>query len=121
MTVKNIQAWAERFEKMAMEEHAPFGWTVCRRGGTDKIIVYKRDTPADAEHYAEDLAPFTFPTKREAVESGKQGHYAYKEHKGQVHDKMTFCHNHLAHDRDCDCASTPVARINGKEVPYKMV
>jgi hypothetical protein len=116
MTVKNIQAWAERFEKMAMEEHAPFGWTVCRKGGTDKIIVYKRDTPADAEHFAADLAPFTFPTKREAVESGKQGHYAYKQKKD-----MSFCHNHTSHDRDCDCATTGIATVNGKKSSYKMV
>ena len=56
---------------------APFGWTVFR-AGTGEILVYKRDCPADKEHFAEDLAPFTFDLKREAIASGKAGHYAYK-------------------------------------------
>jgi hypothetical protein len=112
----------EKDTNMAADnEHAPFGWTVfCKGGGNtdaskDKIVVYKRTTPADAEHYTEDLAPFTFPTKREAVESGKRGHYAYKKH------HFTACNNYTMHDRNCDCADTKVALINGKEVPYKMV
>lgn len=59
---------------------AKFGWTVIRQlGETGKFHVYERDCPADVEHYADDLAPFTFPTKAEAIASGKRGHYAYKD------------------------------------------
>ena len=56
---------------------APFGWTVFR-AGTGEILVYKRDCPADAEHFAADLAPFTFQTREQAEEAGRQGYYAYK-------------------------------------------
>ncbi len=57
-----------------------FGWTVILASGGD-IIVYKRDTPADKANYAADLAPFTFPTKAEAIAAGKRGHYAYRREK----------------------------------------
>ena len=58
---------------------AQFGWTVIRKPGTlDQTIVYKRDCPADTEHFAADLAPFTHHTKYAAVEAGKRGEYAYK-------------------------------------------
>jgi hypothetical protein len=55
-----------------------FGWTVVRQGGTDNVVVYKRDYPADAAHFAADLAPFTHPTKVAAVAAGKRGEFAYK-------------------------------------------
>ncbi len=61
-----------------MGVQAPFGWTVARKGGTDTIVVYKRDCPADKEHFAADLAPFTHTTRKLAVEAGKRGEYAYK-------------------------------------------
>lgn len=61
-----------------MSNSAPFGWTVVRKGGSDKVIVYKRDTPADAAHFTEDLAPFTHPTKAAAIAAGERGEYAYK-------------------------------------------
>lgn len=58
---------------------AQFGWTVIRRddapGG---FHVYKRKSPADEAHYAADLAPFTFSTRKEANEQGKLGNFAYK-------------------------------------------
>ena len=63
---------------------APFGWTVVARGGgrtnpaEDEIYVYKRDCPADAAHFAADLAPFTHDTKALAIAAGKRGEYAYK-------------------------------------------
>lgn len=57
---------------------APYGWTVVRKGGTNTVITYKRDCPADAAHFAADLAPFTHPTKALAVAAGKRGEYAYK-------------------------------------------
>lgn len=56
---------------------AEFGYTVIAQGGDpNRIIVYKRDTPATG--LAADLAPFTFPTKAEAEEQGRRGNYAYK-------------------------------------------
>jgi hypothetical protein len=54
---------------------APYGWTVVARGGDRKVIVYKRDCPATAAHFAADLAPFTHDTKREAVAAGKRGEF----------------------------------------------
>lgn len=58
---------------------ADFGWTVIARSYTEKgFHVYKRDCPADAAHLAADLAPFTHPTKAEAVAAGERGEYAYK-------------------------------------------
>jgi len=68
-----------------MAKAAPFGWTVIALGGgshdvsQDRVITYKRDCPADKAHYAADLAPFTYPTRREAMAAGKGGHYAYKQ------------------------------------------
>lgn len=58
---------------------APFGWTVIRRD-TAKcgFVTYKRDCPADAAHFTADLAPFTFPTRAEAMEQGRIGNYAYR-------------------------------------------
>ena len=58
---------------------APFGWTVIARW-TNRCgyHVYKRDCPADAAHYAADLAPFTHTTRKAAVEAGKRGEFAYK-------------------------------------------
>jgi hypothetical protein len=66
-----------------MSTQAPFGWTVVRQAndpfGTHRpFFVYKRDCPADAAHYAADLAPFTHSTYQLAVEAGKRGEYAYK-------------------------------------------
>ncbi len=56
---------------------APYGWTVVAKGGDpSKIVVYQRDCPATG--LSADLAPFTFPTKKEATEAGKSGVYAYK-------------------------------------------
>lgn len=56
-----------------------YGWTVIRRdSATCGFHVYKRDCPADYDHYAADLAPFTFPTKAEAIAQGRLGNYAYK-------------------------------------------
>ncbi len=57
---------------------AQFGWTVVLRPGTQKPFVYKRDCPADAAHFAADLAPFTHPTEAAAVAAGRLGDYAYK-------------------------------------------
>lgn len=59
---------------------APFGWTVVHKPGTPKgaFFVYKRDCPADAAHFAADLAPFTHPTKAAATAAGERGEYAYK-------------------------------------------
>jgi hypothetical protein len=34
---------------------------------------------------------------------------------------MSFCHNHTSHDRDCDCATTGIATVNGKKSSYRMV
>lgn len=62
---------------------APFGWTVVRdmRAPVDsgRFKVYKRDCPADKEHFAADLAPFTHDTARQAREAGQRGEYAYKD------------------------------------------
>ncbi len=59
---------------------APFGWTVVRWSvRACGFLVYRRDCPAaDAEHFAADLALFTFQTKEQAEEAGRQGYYAYK-------------------------------------------
>lgn len=60
---------------------APFGWTVVKNNQNHRskaFLVYKRDCPPDAAHFAADLAPFTFPTKAEAIRQGKLGNYAYK-------------------------------------------
>lgn len=59
---------------------APFGWTVVHKPGTPngKFHVYKRDCPADAAHFAADLAAFTHSSKKAATEAGKRGEYAYK-------------------------------------------
>jgi hypothetical protein len=58
---------------------APYGWTVIRRDeAACGFITYKRDCPADAAHFAADLAPFTHPTRAQAIEAGKLGNYAYK-------------------------------------------
>ena len=59
---------------------ASFGWTVIRSSvRACGFLVYRRDCPADAEHFAADLAPFTFQTKKQAEEAGRQGYYyAYK-------------------------------------------
>lgn len=63
----------------AASKAAKFGWTVVRDMSERRaFIVYPRDCPADAEHYAADLAPFTHPSKAKAVEAGKRGEYAYK-------------------------------------------
>jgi hypothetical protein len=57
---------------------APYGWTVIRRDSAScGFFTYKRDCPADAAHYAADLAPFTFPTRAEAIAQGKLGNFAY--------------------------------------------
>src|SRR5580692_171125 len=57
---------------------APFGWTVIRRDSAPcGFITYKRDCPADTEHFAADLAPFTHKTRVEAQEAGKRGQFAY--------------------------------------------
>lgn len=62
---------------MAKKKKAPFGWTVVARGGDpNDVHVYERDCPATG--LAADLAPFTHPTRAEAVEAGKRGEYAYK-------------------------------------------
>lgn len=61
-----------------MSNRAPFGWTVFFSSARWGIRVYKRDCPADAEHFAADLAPFTFQTREQAEEAGRQGYYAYK-------------------------------------------
>ena len=69
-----------------------FGWTVVRCPDHDKnsksptisyfpklgFAVYPRSTPADAKHFAADLAPFTHATKTLAIAAGKRGEYAYK-------------------------------------------
>jgi hypothetical protein len=56
-----------------------FGYTVIRRDSAKcGFFVYKRTTPADAAHFAADLAPFTHPTKRAAIQAGKAGNFAYK-------------------------------------------
>ncbi len=56
-----------------------FGWTVIAKGGDPKKIhVYKRDVPADAAHFAADLAPFTHPSEAKARAAGARGEYAYK-------------------------------------------
>lgn len=54
---------------------ANYGWTVMERGSDRKVIVYKRDCPATATHCAEDLAPFTHNTKREARAAGERGEF----------------------------------------------
>jgi hypothetical protein len=65
-----------------MSNEAQWGWTVVRRpispGDTCKLPyrVYKRDCPATGA--AADLAPFTHPTRKAAIEAGKRGEYAYK-------------------------------------------
>ncbi len=57
---------------------APFGWTVVAKGGDPKrIVVYRRDRPADKANWAEDLAPHTYPSEKKAREAGKQGFFAY--------------------------------------------
>lgn len=65
-----------------------FGWTVVRNPrstlngklttGRAPYHVYERDRPADREHGTEDLAPFTYPSERKAIEAGRRGEYAYK-------------------------------------------
>lgn len=62
--------------KSSADTHAPFGWTVIRT--ESGFRVYKRDIPATAEHFAADLAPFTHPTRKAALEAGRRGHYAYR-------------------------------------------
>jgi hypothetical protein len=69
---------------------AEFGWTVVRLSVDPKqlvgaqafptfgFFVYKRDCKADGWHGTDDLVPFTFPTKKIAIEEGKKGNYAYK-------------------------------------------
>ena len=55
---------------------APFGWTViCEPWNRAGYRVYKRDCPATG--LAQDLAPYTFTTKKQAIASGKNKHYAY--------------------------------------------
>jgi hypothetical protein len=66
---------------------AKFGWTVIRAtfirdrlvGRQRPFIVYQRDCPADAEHHAADLAPFTHPSRAKAVAAGERGEFAYKQ------------------------------------------
>lgn len=66
-------------QKIRLPGKAKFGWTVIRKDSAKQgFIVYKRDTPADAAHFAADLAPFTFPTHVEATRQGTLGNYAYK-------------------------------------------
>lgn len=54
-----------------MSTQAPFGWTAIRHLNLDDGVwearVYKRDCPADDEHFAGDLAYTTRPTRKEAV------------------------------------------------------
>lgn len=60
---------------------APFGWTVIRNTACSEGLpykVYKRTVPADKANFAEDLAPFTHPTKGAAEAAGQRGEYAYK-------------------------------------------
>ena len=58
---------------------APFGWTVIRRDSAKcGFVTYKRDCPADAAHFAADLAPFTHPTQHEAQQAGLRGEFAYR-------------------------------------------
>ena len=55
---------------------APYGWTViCVPWKKSGYHVYKRDCPPT--NSAQDLAPYTFATKKEAMASGKNKHYAY--------------------------------------------
>lgn len=59
--------------------HAPFGWTVIRRDTAPcGFHVYKRGCPADKEHFAADLAPFTHTTRKLAVQAGERGEFAYQ-------------------------------------------
>jgi len=53
---------------------APFGWTVVRKSD-GKVVVYRRDCPADAAHFAADLALFTHATRAAAVAAGKRGEF----------------------------------------------
>ena len=66
-------------QKCSSPHGASFGWTVVQRPGDPigKPYVYKRDCPADKEHFSEDLAPFTHPTQKEALEAGLIGKMAY--------------------------------------------
>lgn len=64
-----------------MNTKAEHGWTVIRDTNgrfPGEFLVYKRDCPADAEHYAADLAPFTHPTQAAATAAGKRGEFAYR-------------------------------------------
>jgi hypothetical protein len=64
---------------MSTGHPAFFGWTVIRRDSEQcGFYVYKRHCPADEEHFAADLAPFTHNTRGEAIAQGKLGNYAYK-------------------------------------------
>jgi hypothetical protein len=59
---------------------AKYGWTVVRKDSVKGgFHVYMRDCPADKEHFAADLAPFTHPTKTAATKAGEAGNYAYKD------------------------------------------
>lgn len=61
---------------------APFGWTVVRdvHAEDGKFIVYKRDHDPCRRAFSDDLIPFTFHTKAEAIQAGKAGIYAYRNH-----------------------------------------
>lgn len=67
-----------------MSVRAPYGWTVVKAGIQNNRLprcafrVYKRDCPADAAHFAADLAQFTHTTAKLARQAGKRGDYAYK-------------------------------------------
>lgn len=68
---------------------APFGWTVIRKDSARcGFHVYKRTVPADHDHFAADLAPFTHKTRREAIAQGRLGNYAYKV-RGTMSDNVT--------------------------------
>lgn len=55
---------------------APYGWTTYWRNG--KCRFYKRDCPVTQEYFAADLAPYTFPTRREAQAHAQLGIGAYQ-------------------------------------------
>lgn len=93
---------------------APFGWTVIRRDSApDGFYVYKRDCPADAKHYAEDLAKFTFETKAIAYAQGKLGNYAYKPKESKYWVYWTYLGNY--------CDLQEVTASSPKEATEKVV
>ena len=55
-----------------------------------------------------------------AAPLSERADYGQQQQSTKKDDEWLACQNHTAHDDDCNCANTGVAKVNGQEMPYKV-